>query len=250
MVRRWLLIILSLLLGTRAAPIGAQSENRAGLVVQYGDGRVATYCVRFDEPSITGLDLLQRSGLKIVAEVGGLGSAVCAIGGQGCAYPSQPCFCQCQGAQCAYWNYFHLMDGAWQYSPLGGAGYAIADGAVDGWAWGDKTAPPVYTIDQICAAPPPARPTNRPTIEPTIDSANRQVDTPAPSPTLEPAIRPTAEPTRQPTIQPTIEPTSEPVDRRSEAPADSQLDVSSYALFAIVVIGLGGWLLVSRARRD
>lgn len=245
-----MLIAFSLLLGTRAAPIGAQSENRAGLVVQYGDGRVATYCVRFGEPSITGLDLLQRSGLKIVAEVGGLGSAVCAIGGQGCAYPSQPCFCQCQGVQCAYWNYFHLVEGAWQYSPLGGAGYAIADGAVDGWAWGDKTAPPVYTIEQICAAQLPTRPASQPTIEPTIDSANRQADTPTPSRTPEPATRPASEPTHPPTIQPAIAPTSEPVGQPSQAPANSPFDVSGYALFAIVVIGLGGWLLVIRARRE
>ncbi|HEY4690735.1 MAG TPA: hypothetical protein VIK33_15575 [Anaerolineae bacterium] len=249
-LHRWIVVIASLLGVVTLAPVGAQTngENRAGLVVRYGDGRVTTYCARFSEPSITGLDLLTRSGLKPVAEVGGLGSAVCSISGQGCAYPSQPCFCQCQGASCAYWNYFHLIDGAWQYSPLGSAGYTITNGAVDGWSWGDKVAPPVYTIEQICAAPP-AAPTDQPTIQPTIQLTPQPTSEPTVQPTPQPTEESTTQPTNEPTIQPsnhpTIQPTSQPTNEPIVQPSNQ---LGGYTLFAVVVLVLGGWLIAARVK--
>ena len=253
--RRWIATLLSLVLGLGLVPAGAQTHagSRAGLIVQRGDGSVATYCVRFGEPSITGLELLNRAGVSVVAEVSGLGSAVCAIGGEGCAYPAQPCFCQCQGATCAYWNYLHLIDGAWRYSPIGAAGYTISDGAVDGWAWGDKTTPPLYTIDHICsasstapvggsvAATPTAR--SRTTVEPTATSeaANR----PEPAPLAQ--VSHTPEP-----VVPTQ--SAAPIDSAASsdtsAVTDSpQADVGSYAIFLAVVVALSGWLIAAQLRK-
>ena len=239
-------MLLSLALGL--APTNAQTQNRAGLVIQYGDGSVATTCVRFGEPSITGLDLLMRSGLSIHAEVSGLGAAVCAINGQGCAYPAQPCFCQCQGANCAYWNYLHLIDGAWQYSPVGASGYAVTDGAVDGWAWGDQHTPPPHTIDQMCASFPAAQAT-APAAAPAT-ATTEATDMATVTDTLGAAVpTPVASPTQ---IGPPTEvraPTAVAAPKPSVAHIPTREDVGSYALFAIMVVALGGWLMVNRLRR-
>lgn len=243
-IGRWMAIALSLALGLAQAH--AQPPYRAGLVIQHADGRVATYCVRFGEPSIAGLDLLDRAGVSIVVEVSGLGTAVCAIEGQGCAYPAQPCFCRCQGADCAYWNYLHLVDGAWRYSPISVSGYTVTDGAVDGWAWGDGITPPLYTVDQICAASPTA-------VVATPAPAAQSTATPAP------AVAPTATDvpdstpiaaatdTPQPAAPPTGVPTA-PSDA-STAVRAAQEDVGSYALYVIVVVALGGWLIVKSRRK-
>ena len=65
----WILIVLLMLLATRPdlAATHAQQSNRAGLVVRFGDGSLTTRCVEFSESTISGYDLLTRSGLNIVA---------------------------------------------------------------------------------------------------------------------------------------------------------------------------------------
>ena len=42
--------------------------NRAALIVRYGDGSTAALCVQFSEASITGEELLNRSGLNAVID--------------------------------------------------------------------------------------------------------------------------------------------------------------------------------------
>ncbi len=258
-IGRCLAIALSLALGF--APARAQPPHRAGLVIQHADGRVATYCVRFAEPSITGLDLLNRAGVPIVVEVSGLGTAVCAMDGQGCAYPAQPCFCQCQGVNCAYWNYLHLFDGAWRYSSISVSGYTIADGAVDGWAWGDKVIPPLYTVDQICAGSPTDVPV---TTVPTAQSPAAPVPAVTSTATSVPGSTPIAEATDtpQPAAPAPATDLAQPAPATgvpapaAAAPSDAstaipsaQEDVESYAVFAIVVVALGGWLIVNSRRK-
>ena len=44
----------------------AQESNVAGLIVDYGDGRISYAVIPFDEDEINGLDLLNRSGLDVV----------------------------------------------------------------------------------------------------------------------------------------------------------------------------------------
>jgi uncharacterized repeat protein (TIGR01451 family) len=131
----------------------AQSQNQAGLVVRFGDGSTITRCVTFSEPEISGLEVLYRSGLTVVAA----GSAVCDIEGEsGC--PASNCFCQCPGggSACLYWTYWHLVDGAWVYASGGAGSYAVHDGGVEGWAWGSDGSPPVLSFDEICLPPLPA----------------------------------------------------------------------------------------------
>jgi hypothetical protein len=154
-----------------------------------------------------------------------------------------------------------LIDGAWRYSPIAVSGYTVADGAVEGWAWGDGAAPPIYTLDQICAAPPdqptirptPAAPTlaptsvTEPTGAPVSEAANPAAPpTSAPNAMDQPSVEPTARPITPLELAPTAQPTDEPTtDQISSASAD----VYGYAVFGVAVVLLGGWLIVNRVRR-
>ena len=137
------------------ASLAAQSPQRAGLVIVHGDGTVLTRCVEFTEESISGVELLTRSGLALRLDATGVGTAVCSIGGEGCPAPSS-CFCQCQSSPCVYWSYWQLEDGGWRYSNLGAGLTQVGNGVVEGWVWGEgsasgeATAPPALTLDDIC----------------------------------------------------------------------------------------------------
>jgi hypothetical protein len=152
----------------------AQSDStapRAGLVVSFSDGTTRSFCVPLDRPGLTGVDLLERAGLDARVEVSANGTAVCSIDGDGCPEP-EPCWCRCGsvGGPCAYWSY-QILDapsGKWTYAEVGAAQRVLADGDVDGWAWGQGSAdagpePPVMTFEEICAAAPDGSATETPT---------------------------------------------------------------------------------------
>jgi len=170
----------------QAAP--GEQTPRAGLVIQLGDGTVYESCVELGAPEITGLELLQRSGLDVRYEIVGGGAQVCSIGGHGCAAP-EPCWCQCQvvGPDCKYWAYHTLEDGAWEYARVGATSRVVRHGDVDGWAWGAGTAtsgaaPPVRAFDDLCgeAKPAPHAPT---ATSPTREAPTPAATDPAPEPT-------------------------------------------------------------------
>lgn len=178
---------------------GDEGPNRAGLVVRYGDGRVVTACVSFSEPAISGEELLYRAGLEVsVQSFGGLGNAVCAINGEGCQPPGEPCFCRCQtmGEKCIYWVYAHLgEDGRWYTSGSGASTAMLHNGDVDGWAWGSEVALPALTFADICTAPatatvtaptltPPPPPVTATLLPPTPTFLSTTAMSPPPTPLL------------------------------------------------------------------
>lgn len=127
----------------------AQVSRRAALLVQFGDGSYVTRCISFDEEAISGLELLMRSGLPIVT----WGGAVCRIDQEGCDYPARACFCQCQGASCQYWSYWHWRNDRWVYSQVGAADHLVRDGDVEAWLWGTAQVPPVaVSFAKVCAS--------------------------------------------------------------------------------------------------
>jgi hypothetical protein len=157
----------------------AQQPNRVGLVVRFGDGSAITRCVEFSEPEITGYDVLERSGLDIVAAFdSGMGAAVCAIEGTGCS--AEECL-TCSYPN--YWSYWYLNSGSWVYSPAGASVHKVHDGDVEGWSWGIGEPPPAASFDQVCASPPTdtPTPTNTP-VPPT--AASRQPGAPPPLPPI------------------------------------------------------------------
>jgi hypothetical protein len=159
--RRTLLLlgVLLVLLPISSQIALGQESNRAALVVRFGDDRTESVCVSFPEETITGYDLLQRSGLEVATDNSGAGVKVCRLDDTGCA-PGN-CFCQCQGDPCIYWSYWQRPDGAWQYAIAGAAVNEVADGDVEGWSWGpgsvtEAIAPPDVSFEEVCAATAPA----------------------------------------------------------------------------------------------
>ena len=188
----------------------AQESNRAGLVVQLGDGIVETRCVEFTEATISGLELLERSGLPVLAAYDpSLGAMVCKIQEQGC--PVDNCLCQ---SPPDYWSYWHQVDNNWIYSPAGSSTYPVSNGAVEGWSWGPGNPPPVMTINEICTPPATATPTitTIPTNTPVPPTA-----TPAPTNTLVPTDTPALKPTTEPPPTDTSVPPTESDSQSGEA---------------------------------
>jgi len=152
-------------------PMNAQVPNKAALVIRHADDDVQTACVTFEEPQISGLDLLSRADLDLTIDVQGGGVLVCKIGETGC--PASDCWCQCKGGgDCIYWSYWHMQEDSWTYSQGGAAVYMLEDGSIDGWSWGpgavsEADPPPDITFDEVCLA----EATNTPTSTPTATSS-------------------------------------------------------------------------------
>lgn len=131
----------------------AQSPNVAGLIVDYGDGRVSYAVVPFSEDRVNGIDLIERSGLDLVSVgFGGLGDAVCQIDDTGC--PVEDCrsrMCQTADQESPFWQFSKLSDeGEWQFVATGGSGAHIQDGDIYAWSWtGTDPDLPVLSMDEL-----------------------------------------------------------------------------------------------------
>ena len=220
-----LLFLLSLLVFLDVLPKGqAQTANRAALVIQFDNARVLTFCISFSEPSISGHELLQRSGLPVVSAIDPLGYAVCKIDQLGC--PEENCFCQ---SPPNYWSYWHLNQNTWVYSAAGSSSYTIQSGVVDGWVWGSGPGfpPPAHTFDQVCNPTP--TPSNTPTA--TSTASQTATATTQPSPTSSPTHAPasaTTKPTRVPHKATSFLPSTPttPVPQNSPAPTASSTSIT------------------------
>lgn len=227
---RWLLLaLISLLwLGASASWARSAGPSRAGVVVKHGDGHVSSACVSFSEPEISGLDLLERSGLIYVAQESAMGAAICKLDGEGCDYPGSSCFCKCQGADCVYWAYQQLRGGAWAYAQTSPSRTRVHDGDVDGWAWGSGSVqngaqPPLLAFGDICP----------------VDDASAT----AASPATRVSGGHTPPSLQSPTASILLDPTPAPPAGGSGA--------GGYVLFgAFVVVMLGAIAVVSLRRRD
>ena len=199
------LVVLAAFAAMPGASAQGGARNGAGLVVRHGDGTLVYAYVEFDSETISGEEMLLRSGLDhVVAPYGGLGTGVCAINGEGC--PADDCYCESFSSPAYYWHYYTRTDGGWATNPRGPSGHQLADGDIDGWSWtaGDHGLPPV-TIEEVAAitgfdrspdptATPPLTPTSPP---------------PAATATIPPPPPPTATQTSSPTpVPPTTTATS------------------------------------------
>ncbi|RUA15608.1 MAG: hypothetical protein DSY55_05940 [Clostridia bacterium] len=164
-MRPKLLLLTLLLLGLLGQPGNAQGPNHAGVVIRFADGAVRTACVAFEQESVTSAALLKKAGPQVIVDpASGFGEAICKISdgahSNGCDFPQEDCFCQCQGATCVYWAFYNLENGQWVYANTGPSHHQIKNGDVDGWVWGAGVAgsgatdvtPPLRTFDEICPA--------------------------------------------------------------------------------------------------
>jgi hypothetical protein len=134
---------------------GAAGSSRAGLIVAHGDGRVAYALVTFDGDSISGADLVERSGLSVTeVNFGGLGVAVCSIDATGCDIGEcRKRLCQGPKRDDPYWQYFIKSgSGSWQVAALGISGDSVPDGGVRALIWSAGTPQfPAPSIDDLAA---------------------------------------------------------------------------------------------------
>lgn len=135
--------------------ISAQDNSRAALVIRHDDAHIQTACVELPKSEITGLELMQRSGLDLEIDVQGFGALVCRVDQTGCL--SDDCWCQCKGGgECIYWSYWHQKGDEWDYSLTGANDYVVGNGDVEGWSWGPGNIdaalpPPNVSFEVICA---------------------------------------------------------------------------------------------------
>jgi hypothetical protein len=130
----------------RAQEPQTEGTNQAGLVISFGSELFYAVCISFEDQTITGYQLLQRSGLKIASVFDPhQGAAICQVEAVGCSIDN--CFC----AMPSYWSYWNLVDGSWIYAVIGASARQVRHGDVDGWAWGQTGEPPQrYSFEQIC----------------------------------------------------------------------------------------------------
>jgi hypothetical protein len=176
----------------------AQTVKQAGLVVQFSDNKIDTYCISFTEDNITGEDLLDQYSIEMNVPIEKMfypinGAAICKIGNVGC--PSDDCFCDSPPNN---WSYWYQQDEEWVYSSVGASNRNLLDGDVDGWHWGAPlNHPELITFDEICV------PTPTPTSTPTFTSTPKPTNTPRPTKIPKPKSTKTPVPTNIPPIPPT-----------------------------------------------
>ncbi|WP_344471523.1 hypothetical protein, partial [Glycomyces algeriensis] len=103
----------------------------------------ATGCAA--DPS-NGLDALAQAGFS-VTEVASIRGMVCRID----ELPESTCGAAPPAKE--YWSYWHAEPGAaeWSYSPVGGADSRPEAGDVEGWSFGDGSAPGLSPADAAAA---------------------------------------------------------------------------------------------------
>jgi hypothetical protein len=154
-------LFLALALATVLVPAVLASDPttmQVGLVIAFPDGKTHLEIVTVPTTATT-FEALEAAKVSVISEVGGYGTTVCKINDIGCAFPSEPCFCD----PTHYWAYYHLDPAAnkWVMAPEGVGAYSPTNGAVEGFAWSGfgendpAVEPPVYTFDQIVAATTP-----------------------------------------------------------------------------------------------
>lgn len=114
--------------------------GRAGVVVDYGGGNRDIRLVEFPGETLTGLQLLEKSGLETVLSKTSFGTAICGIGGVG--QPADDCFGDPLGR---FWGFNILQkDGSWSFSEVGVDKAIFRDGDVAGFhfaAFGESQPP-------------------------------------------------------------------------------------------------------------
>ncbi len=169
------------------ATCAGAGPNHAALVVEHGDGSVVTRCVAFDTPQITGLALLEASGVAWSGQTfGGFGVAACALDGEPAHYSV------CPGKD-FYWAFFvSRAGGAWQFATSGMSAISLSSGDAEGFRYvpasGNAATPPAPA--GVCATSgSEATPTSPATSAATPAATARPAATAASRPT---ATRPPA----------------------------------------------------------
>ncbi len=131
-----LLILLSAC--SPAASPGPSDGGRAALIIIDPQRATTQTCVEVTGAETTGQELISLAGLPFTLdERNAMGALVCAIDGQGCAFPAEDCLCRCRGlGECAYWaSFVRTPPGEWSYAALGLSAQKVRPGDLYAWVW-------------------------------------------------------------------------------------------------------------------
>jgi hypothetical protein len=123
------------------------AAHRAALVIEHGSGRIISRCVSFAEDHLSGVQLIQRSGLEYqVKSFGSLGNAVCQLDREPASVPAG-CF-----GSAATWQYFQRSGGGWKQASSGPDTTTVGDGGMDGWLYaaGQANLSAQVSFAQVC----------------------------------------------------------------------------------------------------
>lgn len=119
--------------------------SRAGLVIDHSDGNRKVVVVEYLGETITGLQLLRKSGLPLVTSETVFGTAICAIDSEGPA--SENCF---GDPLFRYWGFNLLQDNQWIASWVGAGDTIVRDGDVHGYFFAEYGVPqPGITREEV-----------------------------------------------------------------------------------------------------
>jgi hypothetical protein len=241
-----------------ATPACAAEAPHAALVISTGK-EVLRYCVMLDQPSVSGLRLIELAHDQYGLSYRSDGAAVCMLAGTGTT--DGDCF----GDYPDFWGYWRGNgSGGWTWAASGAATTTVHDGQVEGWSWGtgDSGAshprPPNTTFSSVCQL---ARPTASPASMPS--STPRSQPTPRTRPTASPSAatyRPRKSPDPKPRgkhkrprhsrkpAHPRPTPRSSPMAGvAASKPGDGSIPGAGIAaLLVAAALGAAGWLLVRR----
>lgn len=180
--------------------------HHAALVIQHSSGSLIARCVAFAEDQITGLQLVERSGVPYEAQsFGSVGSAICQLDREPSTVPPG-----CFGSG-PYWQYFHRRGSGWQTSAFGANSSVLHDGDMDGWhyAVGANQVPGNVAFALVCGAPTPPATTARQVAHASNHATPIPTATPGPSTSLE-ALAPSDSPPPSAVLTSTGPPTQPP----------------------------------------
>jgi hypothetical protein len=176
----------------------AAGSHHAALVVEHGDGSVVTRCVAFDTDSISGEELLNRSGIAWSSRTfGGFGDAVCALDGEPARYVD------CPGKD-SYWAVFVARGGSWQLANVGISTLAVHDGDAEGFRYVPASGVPAGPVSaaRVCVAATTPAPRRSAAASAAVASAAAAGATTAASPAASPAATPAATAAATPAASP------------------------------------------------
>ena len=121
-----------------AAAPGGSAGGRVALIIVDPQRASSQTCVVLEGGEATGRELIALADLPVTLdERNAMGALVCAIEGQGCAFPAEDCLCKCRGlGECAYWaSFVRTPPGPWTYAALGISSHKVRPGDLYAWVW-------------------------------------------------------------------------------------------------------------------
>lgn len=161
--------------------------------MEHGDGSTVTRCVAFSGASLTGEQVLARSGVEYkTVPFGGLSDAVCQVDGEPATFPPS-----CWTGSSPFWELFVTRKGgAWSWSSQGISTLVFHDGDSEGLRYEPQTATlPPAAMGNCPSATPTPRPTPKPTPLPTPRPTTTPLPTAKPGSTPGAGETPAASPT-------------------------------------------------------